>query len=71
MLPNDIGLDNECYGDDVHGDTKFSVAAIINWFGIVDVNDLIQGRNGKNYALMWVESQTDAAATAKRVSPLT
>jgi hypothetical protein len=44
MLPNGTGLDNECYGDDVRADSKFNVAAIINWFGISDVNYLIQGR---------------------------
>jgi acetyl esterase/lipase len=71
MLPNGTGLDNNCYGDDMATDTKFSVAAIINWFGVSDVNDLIQGPNLKDYAVMWVGSQTDAAAIAKRVSPLT
>ena len=71
MLPNGTGLDNQCYGDDVSSTSKFSVAAIINWFGISDVNDLIQGPNLKNYALMWVGSQPDAAAIARRVSPLT
>ena len=71
MLPNGTGLDNNCYGDDVGADSKFSVAAIVNWFGISDVNDLIEGPNLKTYAVMWVGSQTDAAAIAKRVSPLT
>src|SRR5580700_3762066 len=41
MLPNGTGLDNNCYGDDARSDSKLSVAAIINWFGISDVNDLI------------------------------
>jgi acetyl esterase/lipase len=71
MLPNGTGLDSECYGDDVGADRKLNVAAIINWFGIADVNDLIQGPNVKNYAVMWMGSQTDAVAIAKRVSPLT
>jgi dipeptidyl aminopeptidase/acylaminoacyl peptidase len=71
MLPNGTGLDNNCYGDDARSDSKLSVAAIINWFGISDVNDLIQGPNLKNYALMWMGSQTDAVAIAKRVSPMT
>jgi acetyl esterase/lipase len=71
MLPNGTGLDNNCYGDDARSDSKLRVAAIINWFGISDVNDLIQGPNLKNYAVMWMGSQTDAAAIAKRVSPMT
>lgn len=66
MLPDGTGLDNNCYGDE-----KLNVAAIINWYGISDVNDLIQGPNLKNYAVMWMGSQTNAAEIAKRVSPLT
>ena len=66
MLPAGSELDNRCYGDE-----KMRVAAIINWYGITDVNDLIQGENLKNYAVMWMGSQKDAAEIAKRVSPLT
>ncbi len=66
MLPDGTELDNNCYGDE-----KVSVAAIINWYGITDVNDIIQGKNLKNYAVMWMGSQTNAAEIAKRVSPLT
>jgi len=66
MLPNRTGLDNNCYGDE-----KLRVAAIINWYGISDVADLIQGSNLKNYAVMWMGSQTDQLAIAARISPLT
>jgi len=66
MLPDGTGLDNRCYGEE-----KLKVAAIINWFGISDVNDLIKGSNLKNYAVMWVGSQPDAEDIARRVSPLT
>jgi dipeptidyl aminopeptidase/acylaminoacyl peptidase len=59
-------LDNNCYGDE-----KLNVAAIINWFGITDVTDLIQGPNIKNYAVMWMGSEPNAVEIAKRVSPLT
>ncbi len=65
MLPEGTGLDNNCYGNE-----KLKVAAIINWYGISDVADLIQGPNLKTYAVMWVGSQSDALAIAKRVSPL-
>jgi acetyl esterase/lipase len=71
MLPDGTGLDNNCYGDEKYGDVKMNVAAIINWFGITDVNDVIQGKNLKNYAVMWMGSQPNAAEIAKRVSPLT
>ncbi len=66
MLPEGTGLDSNCYGDE-----KLKVAAIINWYGISDVADLLQGPNLKNYAVMWLGSQSDRLATAKRVSPLT
>lgn len=70
MLPDGTPLDNRCYADAKYGDVPIKVAAIINWYGISDVNDLIQGPNLKNYAAMWMGSMTNAADTAKRVSPL-
>ena len=66
MLSDGTGLDNNCYGDE-----KMNVAAIINWYGPTDISDLMQGVNLKNYAAMWIGSQTNAAEIAKRVSPLT
>ncbi len=66
MLPEKTPLDNACYGDE-----KLDVAAIINWYGISDVNDLIDGPNTKNYAKMWMGSQPNAGEIAKSVSPLT
>ena len=66
MLPKGTPLDNRCYGDE---ETK--VAAVVNWYGISDVNDLIQGPNLKNYAVMWMGSKPNAAEEAKSVSPLT
>lgn len=66
MLPNNTGLDNECWGTE-----ELKVAAIINWFGVSDVADLLEGPNQKNYALMWMGSQASAAAIARKVSPLT
>jgi acetyl esterase/lipase len=66
MLPEGTGLDNNCDGTE-----KLKVAAIINWFGISDVADVVQGPNQKNYAVMWMGSQPDPLTIAKRVSPLT
>jgi acetyl esterase/lipase len=66
MLPAGTGLDNQCYGEE-----KLDVAAIINWYGIADVNDLIKGSNLKNYAVMWLSSQSNAEEIARSVSPLT
>ncbi len=71
MLPEKTPLDNNCYADEKYGDPQIKVAAIVNWFGISDVNDLIQGPNLKNYAMMWMGSQKNADEIAKSVSPLT
>lgn len=65
MLPK-TDLDNRCYGDE-----EMKVAAVINWYGITDVNDLIEGPNLKNYAVMWMGSLTNKEEIAKKVSPLT
>ncbi len=66
MLPENSGRDNQCYGDE-----KLNVAAIINWFEITDVTDIIKGPNLKNYGAMWRGSQRNAEEIARRVSPLT
>ncbi|HEX3102295.1 MAG TPA: alpha/beta hydrolase, partial [Pyrinomonadaceae bacterium] len=71
MLPEKTPLDNNCYADEKYGDPKIKVAAIVNWFGITDVNDVIQGPNLKNYAMMWIGSQKNADEIAKSVSPMT
>lgn len=66
MLPKGTPIDNRCYGDE-----EPKVAAVVNWYGISDVNDLIQGPNLKNYAVMWMGSLPNADEVAKSVSPLT
>lgn len=71
MLPDGTPLDNRCYADAKYGDVPIKVAAIVNWYGISDVNDLIQGPNLKNYAVMWMGSMPNAADVARSVSPLT
>lgn len=70
MLPDGTPLDNNCYASEKYGDVKMKVAAIINWYGITDVGDIIQGENLKNYAVMWMGSQPNASEIAKQVSPL-
>lgn len=47
------------------------VAAIVNWYGITDVNDLLDGPNRKPYAVAWLASQPGREQIARRVSPLT
>ena len=66
MIPAASGLDRQCPGSE-----ELSVAAIINWYGITDVGDLLDGENVKSYAVRWMGSMPDRFEIAKRVSPLT
>ncbi len=65
MLPSSAGLDRECPG----GET-LKVAAIVNWFGITDVVDLLDGANMKEYAVTWLGGMSNREEVARRVSPL-
>jgi acetyl esterase/lipase len=65
------GLDNGCPPDPRWGDLPLRVAAVVNWYGISDVNDLLAGKDRKSYAVSWLGGQENIAAVAKRVSPLT
>jgi acetyl esterase/lipase len=66
IIPESAGLDRECPGVPLP-----KVAAIINWYGITDVGDLLDGPNRKPYAVAWLSSMPDRLEIAKRVSPLT
>ena len=66
MIPESAGLDRECPGPGLP-----KVAAIINWYGITDVVDLLDGPNRKNYAVAWLSSMPGKEEIARRVSPLT
>jgi acetyl esterase/lipase len=69
MLPDDTDLDSECPAD--AGARPLRVAAIVNWFGISDVDDLLHGPDRKTYAVAWVGADPDRQQVAKEVSPLT
>ena len=59
-------LDRECPGLSLP-----KVAAIVNWYGITDVCDLMDGPNRKSYAVAWLASMPNRDEIARRVSPLT
>jgi acetyl esterase/lipase len=46
------------------------VAAVVNFYGITDVEDLLEGPNRRDYAAQWVPDAADRAELARRVSPL-
>jgi len=76
MIPASAGLDAECsfHGEWSAGSMKEElpkVAAIINWYGITDVADMLQGPNSRTYAISWFGSLPGREEIARRVSPLT
>jgi acetyl esterase/lipase len=66
LVPASAGLDRQCPGTET-----LKVAAVINWYGITDVVDLLDGPNMKTYAVQWLGSLPNRDEVARRVSPLT
>jgi acetyl esterase/lipase len=71
MIPPSAGFDRRCPGPE-----PLKVAAIVNWYGITDVADLLAGSNRKTYAMTWIGGAGNRSAKhrmdlARRVSPLT
>jgi acetyl esterase/lipase len=65
MLPESAGLDRRC-----RTGHELKPAAIVNWFGITDVHELVSGRHPRSFALQWLGSRADRDDFAKRLSPL-
>lgn len=74
MIPSDSPFTNQCAlngswsGPYVNPAPK--VAAVINWFGITDVADMLQGPNVRSFAVTWFGSKDGRMDLARRVSPL-
>ena len=66
FIPEEAGLDRRCSGPALP-----KVAAVIDWYGIANVNDLMDGPNRKSYTVQWLGSAPNRAEIAKRVSPMT
>jgi acetyl esterase/lipase len=69
MLPKGSDLDDAC--PQAPDAPEIKPAAIVNWYGISDVDDLLSGPDRKTYAVMWVGSAADRHEIAKQASPLT
>jgi acetyl esterase/lipase len=67
MIPASEEMDRECAGP-VPTPTP---AAVVNFFGVTDVNDVIDGPNRANLAMQWFGSMPNRTELAKRLSPLT
>jgi acetyl esterase/lipase len=66
MVPESAGLDRQCAGNTPVPMPK----AAINWYGITDVADVIDGPHKANLAVTWLGSLPNKDEVAKRVSPL-
>ncbi|HEX6535305.1 MAG TPA: alpha/beta hydrolase [Gemmatimonadaceae bacterium] len=66
MLRSSDGLDGPCASE-----PEPRIAAIINYYGIADVADLLDGPHRRHWAVEWIGDRPDARELAKRVSPLT
>jgi len=69
MLTESDGLDENCPAD-ASSEPPLKVAAVIDWYGPTDLNDLIAGANKKTYAQAWLGSQLNKSVQAERVSPI-
>jgi acetyl esterase/lipase len=47
------------------------IAAVVNWYGITDVEDQLGGPNERKYAITWVPPSENRMELARRVSPVT
>jgi acetyl esterase/lipase len=65
-IPASEGLDRECAGAALP-----KIAMVINWFGIYDVPDVIDGPHKADAAVRWFGSLPNRMEIARRVSPLT
>lgn len=72
MIPTSAGFDRSCQTP-----AEPRVAAIVNFFGITDIADLLDGPNKKPfpegwpYTVQWLGNQPNRADVAKASSPLT
>jgi acetyl esterase/lipase len=73
MIPDSVGFSRACAGGGFRGMeiTVPKVAAIINWYGITDVTDMLDGPNARSYAAQWVGPLAARNDLARSVSPMT
>jgi acetyl esterase/lipase len=73
MAPASAGFTNICSGGGFAGfeNAVPPVAAILNWYGITDLNDMLAGANARSYAVQWIGAVPYKNELAKSISPLT
>jgi acetyl esterase/lipase len=65
IAPESAGYDRLCPNG-----KALRAAAIVNWFGVTDVGDLLSGRDRQVFAAEWLGERPDRGALATRLSPL-
>lgn len=75
MVAPDAALTNQCASTEPKWSGAYvnaapKVAAVVNWFGITDVADMLQGPNIRSYAVSWFGSMPERMAVARQISPL-
>ena len=77
FIPSSAGFENQCAAEDNEEDKspwpdpRPKIAAVIDWYGITDVADLLRGPNMHSYAVTWLGNLPNREDLARRVSPLT
>jgi acetyl esterase/lipase len=67
VIPESEGLDRQCASQVA----RPRVAAVINWYGITDVGDVVYGEHRVEPAVQWMEGVPNREEIARRISPLT
>jgi len=75
MLPAGSPYDRSCPSADNERwggarEEPVRVAAVINWFGVADVDALLEGRDARHWAIEWFGSMPGRRALAQAISPL-
>ncbi len=75
MLPAESSLNRQCPTDSSTRwreatEPAVKVAAIVNWYGITDAHELLDGPNAKHYAQEWFGALSNREELARQVSPI-
>ena len=75
LIKPDSEMTNQCAANEPAWSGPYvnaapKVAAVINWYGITDVADMLQGPNIRSYAVAWFGSMPGRMSLAAQLSPL-
>lgn len=72
MIPETAGFTRACAGGGFAASDAAvpKVAAIINWYGITDVAEMLGGPNARSYAVQWLGAAANRDELARSVSPM-